>query len=202
MEGEITERKVVYEKKDGHIRIVEIHYRTSTGRTGIWESAERTTGNDTVYVIPVTNDGKLVLVKQMRWTVGYEVIEFPAGLCDKPGKSAKQIAFEELLEETGYEATDFEKIIEGPISPGLGPERRTVFLATGLKAGVKKEDEIEVIEIFLEEAEEWLDEQMRKGKFVGVGVLAFLNYAWHKFPAVFGRRIATRGKSEEYSRMP
>lgn len=61
----------------------------------VWESPH------IVSVIPVTTDGKLVLVQQYRHGVGQVLHQFPAGAVDK-GEAAEEAAHRELLEETGY----------------------------------------------------------------------------------------------------
>ncbi len=62
---------------------------------------------DAVVIVPITNDGKFVMVIQSRPNTQDEVIvEFPAGMVDE-GEEAIESAKRELLEETGYKSDNF-----------------------------------------------------------------------------------------------
>ena len=54
-------------------------------------------------LIPITDDGKIILVRQWRQALKKQVIELPAGKVD-PGESFEEAAVRELKEETGYSA--------------------------------------------------------------------------------------------------
>jgi ADP-ribose pyrophosphatase len=53
-------------------------------------------------VLPLTPDGDVILVRQLRPAVREDLLEVPAGLLDVPGEDALACATRELLEETGY----------------------------------------------------------------------------------------------------
>lgn len=57
-----------------------------------------------VQVIPFTNDGKILMIKEHRPVEGISRWKFVSGFIDKEGLSAEQIAQEELMEEAGFEA--------------------------------------------------------------------------------------------------
>ncbi len=57
-----------------------------------------------VHVIPVTSDGKILLIKERRDIEGRSRWKFVSGFCDKPGLSKEQVAQEELMEEAGFSA--------------------------------------------------------------------------------------------------
>lgn len=59
---------------------------------------------DGAVVVPITKDGKIVLVKQYRQSIGKITLECPAGFVDRGEKSFAVSARRELLEETGYKA--------------------------------------------------------------------------------------------------
>jgi ADP-ribose pyrophosphatase len=59
-----------------------------------------------VAVVPLLDDGRIVLVRQYRYPVGKVLLEFPAGKRD-PHENALQCAARELLEETGYTAREW-----------------------------------------------------------------------------------------------
>ena len=82
-------------------------------------------------VIPVLDNGELVFERQFRYPLGKVLIEFPAGKID-PGEDVFTTAKRELLEETGYSASEWRHL--GVMYPcvGYSNERIEVFLAQGL----------------------------------------------------------------------
>ena len=111
--------------------------------------------NGAVCIIPVTDDGRIILEKQYRYAIGKEIIEIPAGKLDTPDEDFRDAALRELKEETG--ATPRELLDFGDYygSPAILSERIRMFLALGLEFGEQHFDEGEFIEIFsmpLEEA--------------------------------------------------
>lgn len=105
-------------------------------------------------LLPVTDDRRVVLIRQYRYAAGELMLEVPAGTID-PGESPEETAQRELLEETGYEARRLEKIAEFFPSPGILTELMHLYLATGLeeKAAAPEEDEsIEIVELPFERA--------------------------------------------------
>ena len=154
-------------------------------RQGKWEFASRKKLSGIVGVIPVTDDGKLVLIEQFRVPVGKPVIEIPAGLAgDAAGHEQEKLetaAARELYEETGYEAAAMRLVAEGPPSAGLSDEVITLFLATGLRktgdgAGDGSE-QITLHEIPLPDVPAWLDRQRSAGKMIDLKVYAGLYFA-------------------------
>src|SRR5688500_1779052 len=101
-------------------------------RQGTWEYAKRKGITGIVGVVAVTDDRKLVLVEQHRPAVGKRVIELPAGLAGDDERSAREelaaAARRELLEETGYEARDIERVAAGAASAGMTDEVITLFM--------------------------------------------------------------------------
>jgi ADP-ribose pyrophosphatase len=150
-----------------------------------WEFVARRGVNGVVLVVPVTDDGEIVLVEQFRPPVGKKVVELPAGLSgdDEGGKDEplEMSARRELLEETGYEATAMERLFEGPPSAGVTSEIVTFFLATGLvkrhEGGGVGHEEITAHAVSLGAVEEWLTARERAGSLVDVKVFAGLYFA-------------------------
>ena len=87
---------------------------------------------DWVNVVPITADGQVVLVRQPRFGTGLSHLETPGGLVDR-GELPADAARRELLEETGYEAARWRRLLDAYTTPGLADEWFTLFLATGLK---------------------------------------------------------------------
>jgi len=152
---------------------------------GGWEYAERLGISGIVVIVAVTPEGRLLLVEQFRQPVGARVIELPAGLAgDTPeavGEPLEEAARRELLEETGYRAERFERLADGPPSPGMTTEHLTLFRAHGLTrigpGGGDAKEEIEVHEVELDRVESWLRERQRDGRLVDVKVYAGLYFA-------------------------
>ena len=93
-----------------------------------------------VGIIPILPDNKIVLVRQYRYTNGIYSLEIPAGKKDKKG-TFLQTAKRELLEETGYTAKKFTKILRSiveiievdPEQENLKQEEAVSILAKELK---------------------------------------------------------------------
>lgn len=107
-----------------------------------------------VAVVPMVGPSRLILVRQYRPTVGRWLLEVPAGTIE-PGEAPEECARRELVEETGYEASELHKLFEAYLAPGYSDELIHVFVARGLRRrGPRPEaDElIELVEVDLEEA--------------------------------------------------
>lgn len=106
-----------------------------------------------VMIVPVFDDGQLLMERQFRYPVGQAMIEFPAGKLDA-GESVQACAARELQEETGFRATEWARA--GLIHPVIGyaNEIIEVWLARGLVAGERKLDEGEFLDIFVASADE------------------------------------------------
>jgi ADP-ribose pyrophosphatase len=85
-------------------------------------------------MMAVDAQGRILLVRQYRLPAGAQLWELPAGRLD-PGENPLQAARRELMEETGYRARRWDKLISFYPSPGYISEKMTIFLATGLTAG-------------------------------------------------------------------
>jgi ADP-ribose pyrophosphatase len=95
-----------------------------------------------VVVLPVLDDGRIVMIEQYRHATRQYLWELVAGRIDK-GETLKQAAARELKEETGYTAKRFTEIIDLWPTPGFLEERMHIFLAQELSAGqaLPEEDE-------------------------------------------------------------
>ncbi|MCY8104230.1 ADP-ribose pyrophosphatase [Bacillus mojavensis] len=109
-----------------------------------------------VAVLAVTDEGKIILVKQFRKPLERTIVEIPAGKLEK-GEEPEYTALRELEEETGYTAKKLTKMTAFYTSPGFADEIVHVFLAEELAVLEEKreldEDEfVEVMEVTLEDA--------------------------------------------------
>jgi ADP-ribose pyrophosphatase len=79
------------------------------------------------------SEGKLVLVRQYRYTTARESLEVPGGTGHEENESPEKVAERELLEETGYEAKAMIPIGEFDVANGYSSDIAQVFLATDCK---------------------------------------------------------------------
>jgi ADP-ribose pyrophosphatase len=100
-----------------------------------------------VVVLAVNESGSvphILLERQYRHAAGDYLWELPAGRID-PGENELEAARRELLEETGYTAARWRRILKFYASPGFMAETMAIFLATGLRKGTAQPEEDEVI---------------------------------------------------------
>jgi ADP-ribose pyrophosphatase len=88
---------------------------------------------DSVIVVPIFEDGSILMVDTYRHGVGTELLELPGGLIDE-GEAAKDSATRELIEETGYSCDKIRIVNWFYTWPGRTGQRNFVLLATNLKA--------------------------------------------------------------------
>src|SRR5215472_18040274 len=91
---------------------------------------------------------RVLLEKQYRHAAGTFLYELPAGRIDE-GENELKAAKRELLEETGYSARSWKRILRFWASPGFVAEAMSLYLARGLKLGQAQPEADEIIEIAL-----------------------------------------------------
>jgi ADP-ribose pyrophosphatase len=97
-------------------------------------------------VVPMKDDGTVVLIRQFRHAAGGFIYEIPAGKLS-PGEDPLHCAARELEEEVGYRAASFELLSSIFTAPGFADEVIHVYRATGLTTGRQQLDRDEVLEI-------------------------------------------------------
>ena len=140
-------------------------------RRGHWEYCERTHGRNgmAVIIIAVTPQDEVLFVEQYRVPLQQRTIEMPAGLVgDQDGEDTLEMAAaRELLEETGWQASHVEVLMEGPTSSGMSSEMIAFCRATGLArvhaGGGDETEDITVHEVPVDEAARWLTSKMAEG---------------------------------------
>ncbi len=106
-----------------------------------------------VAIVPLLDDGRVVLVRQFRYPIGKTIVEFPAGKLDA-GESILDCARRELREETGYRAREWAFACEIHNAAAYSTESIWIYFARGLIAGEQRLDEGEFVEVVnLSEAE-------------------------------------------------
>ncbi len=97
-------------------------------------------------IVPVHDDGTVVLVNQYRHPVVRYLLEVPAGTLDE-GERPEVGAARELEEELGLRAGNLEKLSEFFVSPGFCEEKMWIYLATELSEGRQRLDEDELLDV-------------------------------------------------------
>lgn len=102
--------------------------RLPDGRTASWE---RVVHPGAVGIVPLTDGGEVILVRQYRHAVRGVMLEIPAGKLDR-GEAPADCAARELSEEVGMKASEMIPLAEFYNSPGYSDERFYLYLARGL----------------------------------------------------------------------
>ena len=125
-----------------------------------------------VMIVPMLDDGRLVMERQCRYPLGGVLLEFPAGKID-PGEDRFACAQRELSEETGYRAAEWAKAATMHNAPAYSNEVIEIWFARGLSRGAQHLDEGEFIEVCLVD-EATLDAQAAAGQLTDAKTLIAL----------------------------
>ncbi|MGB9789049.1 NUDIX domain-containing protein [Thermotoga caldifontis] len=172
MEEKTLESKTVFA---GRIITVKVDRVSLTnGRTSLREVVLHP---GAVAVLPLFDNGDVVLVKQFRYPVGEVLIEVPAGKLDL-GEKPEQCALRELREETGINAGKLEYVGFLYTSPGFSNERIHLYIAEELSQHEQDLDVDEIVETIrlpLKDALRMcIDGEITDAKTVALLSLAFL----------------------------
>ncbi len=108
-----------------------------------------------VVVIPLLDDGRVVLERQFRYPVARVMVEFPAGKLDA-GEDPLLCGQRELLEETGYRAREWARAGEMHLAVAYSTEVIHIYFARGLVAGDRQLDQGEFLDVFTATPDELL----------------------------------------------
>jgi ADP-ribose pyrophosphatase len=97
-----------------------------------------------VAIVPVHADGSVVLLRQFRPSINEELYEIPAGTIEK-GEKPLATAKREIIEETGFKATQWAKIGEFYTAPGFCTELMHLYVAKGLSPATAHMDADEIL---------------------------------------------------------
>lgn len=133
-----------------------------------------------VGALPVTEDGKIIMLKQYRHALGEVCIEIPGGCVDDTDKGFKEAIARELMEETGYNFSDYEYLGKISPNPSTNSNLLHMFLAKGgRKVAAQSLDENEEIEVILLDMYE-LKQLLRENKIVQAMHVSCILYALEK----------------------
>ena len=153
-----------------------------------WEYATRPNVTGIVVIVPVTDDGKLILVEQPRMAVHNRVVELPAGMVGdvQPDETLAAAAARELIEETGFAAREIVLLAEGPTAVGMSDEIISFYEARGLTrvgpGGGDDSEDITVHEVPLPEVRRFLAAKTAEGRCVDPKIYAGLFLAGLQIP--------------------
>lgn len=121
--------------------------RLPNGSEGEWECIRHPGG---ALAVPVTPEGKLVLLRQYRFATQGRILEFPAGTIE-PNEDPAETIKREIEEETGYRAHKWQKLGQFFLAPGYSDEIIYAFLAQDLELLEKppEQDDDEDMEVVL-----------------------------------------------------
>lgn len=125
-----------------------------------------------VTIVPILDDGRLVLERQFRYPVDQVILEFPAGKVD-PGEDRLRTAQRELLEETGYHAAEWAFAARLHNAVAYSTEAIEIYFARGLTLGDRRLDEGEFLDVVIcDEAE--LEQLAARGELTDAKTLIAL----------------------------
>lgn len=137
----VFEKKVIFSK--GPVQLVACKVRTPHGKVLLRQILEHP---GCVVIIPRTDAGKYILVKQYRFPLEKHLWEFPAG-GKEPGETLPHAARRELMEEIGMKPGKLRKLLAFYPTPGVSGEKMHVFLASDLQPAIAQKDEDEDFEL-------------------------------------------------------
>ena len=162
--------KRIYEGNIINVRVDTV--RMPGGRDATREIVEH---SHAVCIVPIDNDGNVVLVRQYRKPAEDALLEVPAGGVED-GEISEEAVLRELQEEIGYTADHLEHLSSFWVAPGWATEYMHAYLATGLRESRLDGDEdenIEVVRLRFDEAVSMLKTgEINDGKTIAALLLA------------------------------
>jgi ADP-ribose pyrophosphatase len=125
-----------------------------------------------VAIVPLLNNGSIVMIEQYRYPVKEVLLEIPAGTLEI-NENAIECANRELIEETGYKAGNLRKLMSCYLAPGYSTELTHIFLATEIKDAkqrLENDESIRVITIKLPEVKKMIKDGIIKDAKTIIGV--------------------------------
>lgn len=134
---EIFDGIVLHVKKD--------EVRLPNGNTAVRELIRHI---GAVCVIPVLENGDVIVERQYRYPINRVILEIPAGKLDAADEDRMEAIQRELREETGYTAEKWTEIGDFHAAPAYSDEYITMYLAQGLHRGAQELDADEFLDVY------------------------------------------------------
>ena len=125
--GKVLATRRGFDGKRVRVRVDDV--RLPSGRQTVREVVETAPA---VAVVPITTDGRVLLIRQYHHAIGCALLGLPAGT-QEPGEEPAATPGRELVEETGYAAESVTELVSYYPSPGYTDERLTIFRADGCR---------------------------------------------------------------------
>lgn len=132
-----------------------------------------------VIILPLLDDGRIVMIRNWRHSVHQHLWELPAGTIEPPDEDPRVCADRELTEETGYTATMLTPLLSFFAAPGMADEYMRAYTATGLTEAEQNLDAAEHIIVEPVAADE-TKAMIEDGRIQDSKTIATLLY-WHTF---------------------
>lgn len=146
----------------------------SNGNTEEWDYIHH---RGAAAVLPVMDDGRLLMIRQYRNALEKVIVELPAGGLDEPDEPGIVAAARELEEETGYRSDDLEWLLTVRTTPALSNEKIDIYVARNLVPAKQHLDPNEFVEVKAYTLDE-LKEMIFHGKIEdGKTIAAIMTYA-------------------------
>ncbi|HEX9154351.1 MAG TPA: NUDIX hydrolase [Nitrospira sp.] len=137
-----------------HGKVITVNIDTVTLPNGVTVDLEMVRHPGAAAVVPLKEDGTVILIRQFRHAAGGFIYEIPAGKLH-PGEDPKACAVRELEEEIGYLAERLELLSSIFTAPGFTDEVIHIYKATAMTKGrqhLDRDEVLEVVEMPLQEA--------------------------------------------------
>lgn len=151
---ELEERKLVY--KGSILDVYADTVRLPSGGVEHWDFVSHRKG--AAAVLPVLEDGRIILVRQYRHALNRMTWEIPAGCRDYVDEPTCECAARELEEETGYHSDNITPLLSLKSTVAFCDEMIDVYLARNLVPGEQHLDEAETIDVKIWDMEDALAE--------------------------------------------
>lgn len=126
------------------LEVYKDHMEFANGNTAEWDFIHH---DGAAAVVPVMDDGRILMVSQYRNALERETLEIPAGKLDRPDEPGIDCARRELEEETGYRSENLERLLSLRTTVAFCNERIEIFVARDLISSHQHLDEDEFVDV-------------------------------------------------------
>lgn len=126
------------------IEVYKDYMEFEDGKTAEWDYIHH---NGAAAVVPVLDDGRILMVTQYRNALERDTLEIPAGKLDVPGEPGIECSKRELEEETGYKSDNLEWLLTLRTTVAFCNERIEIYVARDLKPSKQNLDEGEYVTV-------------------------------------------------------
>lgn len=156
------------------VKVYKDYMEFANGAEEVWDYIHH---DGAAAVVPVLDDGRILMVTQYRNALERETLEIPAGKLDAPDEPGIECAARELEEETGYKSEHLEWLLTLRTTVALCNEKIDIFVAKDLRPSKQNLDETEYVTVKAYTVEE-LKEKIYAGEMEdSKTVAAILAYA-------------------------